>query len=264
MISAKTDNTDSRTLATGFADGHVIHNRLMPKKHRFKYNMYWCLFDVDRIDQWMAQSRLWRYNGIALLSLHDKDYITDSNDPIKDKIRAYIKQQSRHDFSGQIFLFTHPRFLGYGFNSVNFYFCFDGGLRYVVSEINNTPWGEKHLYFHDCSQAKCGADGDLQFNFQKQFHISPFAPMDMAYQWHFKVTAQGIFIKMMLHRKGVNVLNVVLDTKITPVVENNINRFPLMRPFQPWKMSLGIYWQAFKLWFKKVPFYSHPNNNKHE
>lgn len=31
-------------------------------------------------------------------------------------------------------------------------------------------------------------------------------------------------------------------------------------PIQTVKVVFGIYWQALRLWLKKVPFYSHPNS----
>lgn len=245
----------------GFANGVVIHQRKHPKEHQFKYNMCWCLFDLDNLDDWAKMSKLWRFNRWSIFSLLDEDYVTKERQPIKEKISTLLEHESGLSFTGKVYLFTHPRFLGYGFNSVNFYFCYqDNALVYIVSEINNTPWGEKYLYFHDCLKAKT-AQGCYKFNFDKQFHISPFLSMDMKYQWEFDVNPEGLKVKMNVHKDNVNVMNVYLHTKITPVMENNINRFALRSPFQPWKMALGIYWQAFKLWVKKVPFHSHPERD---
>jgi DUF1365 family protein len=252
----------------GFADGHVIHHRVKPKLHRFKYQMCWCVFDLDKLGDWFSHSKLWAHNSWSIFGLYDQDYVSDEKQSIKNKLQQFINSKTQQQFKGRILLFTHPRFLGYGFNSVNFYFCYqaheDGDLlSYIVTEINNTPWGEKFLYLHDCAEAK-NIKGSLSFEFEKQFHISPFVQMEMNYRWDFSISAEQIAVKMWVKQQADTILTVVLDTKITPLMENNLNGFIFKKPFQPWKMSLGIYWQAFKLWCKRVTFYDHPKskNNK--
>jgi len=248
-----------KQVKAGFADGWVIHDRRVPKVHRFKSNMCWCLFDLDHVSRWMTENSWWRHNGFALFSLYDRDYLTKESIPIKEKVINHLREDQGIEFSGDVFLFTHPRFLGYGFNSVSFYFCYQQqNLKYILAEINNTPWGEKHVYVFATDDAKEATQVNT-FAFDKAFHISPFAPMDINYIWRFEVSPEQIKVKMQLHRKNVNVMNVYLDTKITPFMENGNNRYLLKKPFQPWKMSMGIYWQALKLWIKRVPFYSHPD-----
>ncbi|MCX7553925.1 DUF1365 domain-containing protein [Marinicella sp. S1101] len=250
------------------ADGFVIHSRRTPKNHRFKYRMCWFFLDLKHLDDLAGQSKLFAHNKWGITAIHDKDYINPSSQPIITKLSAFIKQKTGKDYEGDAWLFTHPRFLGYGFNSVNFYFCYqDRQLLYIVSEINNTPWGEKHLYLHDFLDHKTildAADNHHVFEFDKQFHISPFVPMDVHYCWKFRVEKEHLSIKMSLNKNDVNVMNVVLDTNITPIMENEVNRVVFSRPFQCWKMSLGIYWQAFKLWIKKVPIFDHPATKKPE
>lgn len=248
------------------ADGYVIHNRRTPINHRFKYRMCWFLVDLDHLNETAKKSKLFAHNKWGITAIHDKDYINSSSQPIKAKLSAFIKQKTGKDFEGGTWLFTHPRFLGYGFNSVNFYFCYqDQQLVYIVSEINNTPWGEKHLYLHDLldqNTALNAVDNHHVFEFDKQFHISPFVPMAVHYCWKFKVENDHLSIKMALNKNDVNFMNVVLDTKITPVMENEVHKVVFRRPFQSWKMSSGIYWQAFKLWLKKVPIFDHPATKK--
>ena len=228
--------------------------------------MCWCLFDLDNLDDWFTHSKLWGHNRWSIFGLYDNDYVNAEKQPIKQKLQCYISQKTNKEFNGRVLLFTHPRFLGYGFNSVNFYFCYQQNavgetLVYIITEINNTPWGEKHLYLHDCSKANQVGES-LSFEFEKQFHISPFMQMQMNYHWDFTISAEQVAVKMWVKKQAETILTVILDTKITPLVENSRNRFLLRRPFQPWKMSMGIYWQAFKLWLKRVPFYDHPKSKK--
>ena len=45
-------------------------------------------------------------------------------------------------------------------------------LRWVLAEVRNTPWNERHYYAVDGQQAR---------PLEKAFHVSPFNPMDMVY-----------------------------------------------------------------------------------
>ena len=67
-------------------------------------------------------------------------------------------------------------------NPVSFYYCFDvetnRRVETVVAEVNNTPWGERHCYVLDPDQFD-----DERRTLSKEFHVSPFLPMDMEYRW---------------------------------------------------------------------------------
>ena len=242
-----------------FAGGHVTHHRFQPKHHRFRYRMRWCLVDVDRLDDLPKHSRLWGVNRWNVFSLRQTDYVNAQARSISSKIREFVAEHSQAPFSGRILLFTHPRTLGIGFNSVNFYFGLRGHeLQFIVSEINNTPWGEKHLYWHDCQAQNQPLEPAHEFHFDKAFHISPFLPMAMNYEWRFTCHDDGLDVLMKVKQEDVVKLSVVLKTEFEPFWEQSHWRQMLSQPFQPWKMWLGIYWQALKLKLKNIPFYDHP------
>ena len=74
----------------GFADGVVIHHRLQPKRHRFKYHMSWCLLDLDDLSSWDKASGLWQHNRWGVFAIKDRDYINAEQRPTKDKLSDYI------------------------------------------------------------------------------------------------------------------------------------------------------------------------------
>jgi DUF1365 family protein len=45
-------------------------------------------------------------------------------------------------------------------------------------------------------------------------------------------------------------------------MKNDLIKWAIKKPFQALKMFFGIYWQAFKLWFKKVPVFTNPKEKK--
>jgi len=249
-------------MKASFCSGSVVHNRLTPKSHRFTYQMSWCLFDLDSIDDLFKQSRFWSLNKFNIVSIRNKDYINNTPASIKSKVRTYLLNHTDKEFNGKIFLFTHPRYMGFGFNSVNFYFCYENDhLLYILSEINNTPWKQKHVYFHDCLNPmnnKGNKIFDYVFNFKKEFHISPFVDMEIDYQWKFTVSPEKFTVQMRLNKQDKRLMNVSLNTVVVPIGKNDLIKWTLKKPFQALKMFTGIYWQAFKLWAKKIPFFTHP------
>ncbi len=240
-------------------DGHVVHHRLAPREHRFKYAMCWLLLPLERLDAVCKANRGLSHNRFNWLSIRDRDYVNDSAQPIAEKLQNWLQQRTGQTFNGQVLLFTHPKFLGLGFNSVNFYLCHEQQrLRYIVSEINNTPWGEKHLYLHRCDDDAA----HIEDRFDKRFHISPFIGMDIRYEWHFRLRGDRFDVHMRLHHGSGELLRVRMRTRTRPLAETSLTRFITRRPMQGVKMWLAIYWQALKLWLKGTPVHDHPDTSR--
>lgn len=256
-------------MKTGIAKGTIFHQRLLPKRHQFGYKMHWHLVDLQHVNDWAALSVKHQYNRWAIYGLYDKDYIDSTPASINEKIHTYLTSQGVENCD-RVVLMTHPRYLGFSFNSVSFYFCYQFSesetqqLVAVVSEINNTPWGEKQLYCHHVSQLV--DENNLTFRFRKQFHISPFVPMDIDYLWTFKLGEQTIAVDMKLFKSQELIMKVTLNTQLEPATSPAWFDFGVGQAFKMW---LAIYLQAAKLWFKKIPFHSHPSKvvnkpSKHE
>ncbi len=245
----------------GVLSGKVTHHRYKPKVHRFTYKMFWHVIDLSDMKKWSSLSFSHALNRWSLYSIYDRDYVDDKPKPILLKINTFLQRQGVV-CCDRVMLVTHPRFLGFSFNSVSFYFCYQNGkIRALISEINNTPWGEKNLYCHPIK------DADLcswSFRFEKAFHISPFVSMDVFYEWHFKLTDDSFQVVMRLQQQSQKLMDVNLFCRWQDYDTLSQSRQWIG---QSMKMWLAIYWQAFKLWFKKVPFHEHPKvqvRKKHE
>jgi len=69
---------------------------------------------------------------------------------------------------------------------VSFYYVFDATdsrVETIVAEITNTPWKERHAYVLPATDAARRGARAWHFSFEKQFHVSPFLPMGMRYEW---------------------------------------------------------------------------------
>ena len=56
-------------------------------------------------------------------------------------------------------------------------------------------------YCRSPARPRCGLRA-WRFSFEKQFHVSPFMPMDMRYEWCFGAPAQGLHVHMENWREG--------------------------------------------------------------
>ncbi|NVK21759.1 MAG: DUF1365 domain-containing protein [Kangiellaceae bacterium] len=255
-----------KLLNPGFIIGTIRHNRYSPRPHLFTYNMYWSLLDLELVESNARKLKWLSYESWNLLSFRRKDFHHNGNKSNKASIQDFIQKNTGNNFKGKVYLLSHLRVFGFNFNSVCFYFCVndDSELEYIVSEITNTPWGERHPYLHIC-QGNKKPSGCYVFHFEKKFHISPFVSMNMDYQWLFKLEQDHLRIHMKVNKqqsdKAANknkVLDVTFTGKHLPLTQSIMNKMLLKHPFQPMKMVWRIYWQALKLWLKKTPFFSHP------
>lgn len=246
-------------LPDGIYQGWVQHQRYLPNTHRFQYPVAMLLMDLDKQPAHFAKSRFWSLERFNLISFYRRDYLQHPAQDLKTAVSKLIEESYNEPFVGQVQVLTHPRYLGVIFNPVTFYFCSsNGSLKYIVAEINNTPWNERHAYVLQVSSQT----QPLTFNFDKQFHVSPFMPMAMHYQWQFELEEDAIWINMQLNQDDEPQFDATLKMQFQPFTAKNMRRLPLRFPMQTLAVVWRIYWQAFRLWLKKTPFFNHPNSQQ--
>ncbi|HXP50874.1 MAG TPA: DUF1365 family protein, partial [Bacteroidia bacterium] len=109
----------------------VMHNRLEPKPHRFHYNVFMFYIDLDEIEMLSKKLKMFSRNKFNCFSFYDKEHLQlPINDPDRTKttkqhILDYLKQNNIKADDLKIMLLTNLNVLGYNFNPVSFYFCFD-------------------------------------------------------------------------------------------------------------------------------------------
>jgi hypothetical protein len=242
--------------------GSVRHRRLEPARHAFRYRLALLYLDLDETDvvfrgRWFwSAGRRW-----GLAHWHRSDHFGDPQRDLGQCIRELVRERAGIEADGPVRLLTHPRHFGYGFNPVSFYYCFDAAdrcLLAVVAEINNTPWGERHCYVLPQS-ADRGTPERLHFEFAKDFHVSPFLPMDMEYDWRFTRPADALAVHMENRRDGRKLFEATLTLRRQPITGAALAASLARHPLVTFKVTAAIYWQALRLWLKRTPFFTHPD-----
>ncbi len=230
--------------------GKVMHIRHSPVEHQFTYPLCFYAIDLDELDQLNRQIKGFGYNRWRPVSLHDRDYLKGPGG-LKERIAGLV------DLSGvdRIILVTVARFFTRVFNPVSFYYCLkkNGSPCAVVAEVNNT-FKERHVYL-------LNAEGKfpLECRHEKQFHVSPFNPMDGEYEFTFSNPANHLRIEIRLVRGGEVIMEAALWGDGKELNTSNVWRTLSVRPFSAALTMPRILKQAAVLYFKKrLPVFKHP------
>ena len=236
--------------------GVLTHRRDLAPAHRFAYRMRLLWLDLDEVETLFATARGWSLTRPALGWLRRRDYLRAETVSLKQAVSDEIAEQLGARPDGPIRMLTAPRVFGIGFNPLTLYYCYDRSgsqLQYVLAEVRNTPWLQRHCYALDLRHA---AQPDAH---RKQFHVSPFLPMALHYHWQLSQPGEQLNVQIRNSRDDVTVFRATLALqKVAALNPAQLQRELWQHWPQGLKTLLGIYWQAVKLFGKRARFYSHP------
>jgi uncharacterized protein len=196
----------------------------------------------------------------ALAWFRRADYLGDPSLPLDEAVRQRVMEAGHPRPAGPIRMLAQLRNYGHCFNPVTFYYCYDAAdtrIETVVAEITNTPWEERHAYVLPAPPG-IAQGATLDFAFGKDFHVSPFMPMDVAYRWRFSTPGKRLAVHMENARGGESVFDATLSLLRRPISGPALAGVLLRFPFSTLRVMVAIYWQALRLMLKGVPVHDHP------
>ena len=242
-------------------EGVVTHRRRTPTKHAFKYRLFMMFLDLDALPTLFDRFWLWSVERSNVAAFMRSDHL-GGNPDLKTAVLDRVESQLQIRPAGKVFLLTHLRYFGHVFNPISLYFCYDKSnkiIQAVLAEVHNTPWGEQHSYVLDLrNQPHLSLDEQEQhIETNKEFHVSPFMPMDMQYRWVISQPAKKLHIGIQSWRENKKVFAVDLSLNHAPISHRTLRNVLLRFPFMTLRIIFSIHFQALKLWLKRTPIYAH-------
>lgn len=240
--------------------GHIRHRRFSPVENAFRYRVVMMYLDLAEVGTVFDGRLLWSYERPNVASWRRQDFIGPRDMPLDEAVRYRARHQGGIEVRGPIRMLARLRYFGLPFTPVTFYYCFDESdsrVEAIVAEITNIPWRERHAYV--LTEAMNEASGPRKrYRMSKRFHVSPFMPMDIEYDWRFTEPGENLNIHMIDYREGKKVFDATLTLKRHPITGGSLAKALWLNPVTTVGVPTGIHWQALKLWLKKSPFYGHP------
>lgn len=234
-------------------DCEVVHERLQPLRHGFRYRLFFLSLDLDEVDA--LSHRLWFFsrNRWNLYAFRDLDHLDLGQSSAKANIARHLADNGIViPKDARVRLVTLPRVLGYFFNPVCFYFVSDaeGNPLSAVAEVTNT--------FHEMKPYVIGTPGAgdvFERVVPKHFYVSPFSDLDA--EFHFRLGVPGERIKIHIDdlKGGERTLVSWIHGERRELTDARLLWYLVRYPLLTVMVITRIHWQAFRLWLKKLPFH---------
>ncbi len=220
----------------------IFHRRKKPKLNEFSYKGFYIRFDINKLEE--LKGSIFGLNRFNLFSFYEKDHGYRDQRSLESWAKSQLAK-AKVEGCDRIELQTFPRVMGYVFNPVSFWFCFKKNeVLAVICEVNNT-FGESHNYLIR------GNQGELP----KDFHVSPFFPVEGKYRFNFEHENQVVI--NYFQDDELSLETSIKGAAIEWSFKNFLKLF-IQYPLYTFMVVVLIHLQAIKLWFKKATFYTLP------
>lgn len=233
--------------------GTVTHRRSGEIAHSFSTPVAMVSVDLGAVAALCALHPLWSEHRWTPIQLRRSDYLGDPTVPLDRAVRDLVEQRTGGRPDGPITLLTNVRTWGWLFNPISCYYCYDAdgaGVRWMVAEVTNTPWHERHCYV-------VGAPGEHRL--AKALHVSPFFGMDQTYRLRYTEPGEHLSVWFDVEEQGQRRLVAGMDLRRLPATRRSLAGVTWSPRRTTMGVSAGIYRQAFALWRKGAGFHPNPH-----
>jgi DUF1365 family protein len=230
--------------------GPVMHARMKPVTHRFTYDVFSTLIDLDRLDALRSLSAIFSVGRFNLLSFSPKDHGPRDGSDLRAYVDGVLAKAGIGIAGGRVLLLCYPRILGFTFNPLSVYYCYDasGEMAALVYEVRNT-FGEAHTYVAPIAEGEAKA-GQVRQDRDKLFYVSPFLDMSMRYHFRLQPPAEKLKLRILETDAQGPILAATFNGRReeanTATLLANFLRIPLLT----FKVVAAIHWEALRLYIK--------------
>jgi len=248
--------------------GKVMHRRHAPRKHKLSYRIFSLFLDIDRIDELASRSRWFSRGRFNLFSFRDVDHGDGTATPLRAQITHLLALADVHLPGGKILLLCMPRVLGYAFNPLSVFYCYDhaGSLAALVYEVNNT-FGQRHTYVLPVvngiasgtvstasDHTRTSASNVIEQHCDKRFHVSPFLDLDMHYRFLVLPPGERLALTINASTPTGPMLDAVYSADKQTFSDSTLLRLFATHPLLTLKVVVGIHWEALQVWLKGAKY----------
>ncbi|MEE1782441.1 DUF1365 domain-containing protein [Streptomyces sp. SP17BM10] len=226
----------------------TAHVRTAPLRHAFRHHGYLWLVDLDHLPRIP-----WPLRTLAAFRPRDHHLDgSDANATIRQDLQRHLAARGVHLGRGQVLMLTQARSLGYVFNPLTVYWCRDEAGRPLctVAEVHNTYGGRHRYLLHPDAGGQAGTP--------KEFHVSPFFPVDGGYRMSLPEPDGHLRLAVHLERPGGRVFTATVHGTGRPASPATLLRAALRHPFATRAVGLHIRYQGIRLWLRGVPVHPRP------
>ncbi|MCE4942612.1 MULTISPECIES: DUF1365 domain-containing protein [Streptomyces] len=229
----------------------VGHTRTAPVSYSLRHRTYLWLIDIDHPPR---LPRLLR----PLARFEARDHFAGTAGTLRAGLERLLAAHDVHLDGGRVVMLAHARVLGHVFNPLTLYWCHDAGGTpvCVVAEVHNT-YGERHCYVLRTDEAG-------RARTPKEFHVSPFFPVDGSYRMRLPEPGDRLDVTVQLRRGDTRPLTATVRGVRRPATPAALLRAALRHPWSTAAVSVGIRRHGIALFLRGLPVHARPRHRSQE